>query len=144
MTVSGVKPQTYSGRALTPKVTVKDASTRKTLKVGKQYTVSYENNVNAGTGVIVIRGIASSGYDGVLRVNFTINPQKITKARSKVAGKGFVYTGQPVVPGVNVTYNKIGLRAGVDYQITYINNTAKGRAQIQLTGIGNFTGTKVL
>lgn len=144
VTVSGVKPQTYSGRALTPKVTVKDASTRKTLKVGKQYTVSYENNVNAGTGVIVIRGIASSGYDGVLRVNFTINPQKITKARSKVVGKGFVYTGQPVVPGVNVTYNKIGLRAGVDYQITYINNTAKGRAQIQLTGIGNFTGTKVL
>lgn len=144
VTVSAVKTQTYSGRALTPKVTVKDASTRKTLKVGKQYTVSYENNVNAGTGVIVIRGIASAGYDGVLRVNFTINPQKITKARSKITGKGFVYTGQPVTPGVSVTYNKTGLRAGVDYQISYINNTAKGRAQIQITGMGNFTGTKVL
>lgn len=144
VTVSAIKTQTYSGKALTPKVTVKDASTRKTLKVGKQYTVSYENNVNAGTGVVVIRGIPSGGYDGVLRVNFTINPQKITKARSKVVGKGFVYTGQPVVPGVDVTYNRMGLRAGVDYQITYMNNVAKGTAQIHLVGIGNYTGTKVL
>jgi len=144
VSVSAVKPQTYTGKAITPKVTVKDASTGKTLKVGKQYTLSYENNVNAGTATAVIRGIAASGYDGVLRVNFTIRPQNISKVSSKVIGKKFGYTGQPVTPGVNVSYKKTALYEGKDYVISYVNNVNKGNAQIQLTGTGNFTGTKVL
>lgn len=145
ISVSAVKPQTYTGGAITPKVKVKDISTNKTLKVGKQYTISYENNVNAGTGMIVIRGVPGSGYDGVYRAEFTILPQNIAKkVKAKVAGKGFAYTGLPLTPGVEISYNKTGLQEGVDYRIEYLNNTEKGNAQIQMTGMGNFTGTKVL
>lgn len=144
VSVTSVKPQTYTGRSLTPKLTVKDASTGKKLKIGSQYTVSYENNVNAGTATAVIRGVAGSGYDGVLRVNFTIKPQNIKKVKTKVIGKGFAFTGQPVTPGVTAVYNKMSLSAGTDYQIQYVNNDRQGNAQIHLTGTGNYTGTKVL
>lgn len=143
--VSAIKLQTYTGRAITPKVTVKDNTTRKTLKVGKQYTISYENNINAGTATAVIRGIEGSGYEGVYRADFTIQPQNIAKkVKAQISGKGFSYTSLPITPGVNISYNKAGLTEGVDYRIDYLNNIEKGTAQIQLTGIGNFTGTKVL
>ncbi len=143
--VSAIKLQTYTGRAITPKVTVKDSTTRKTLKVGKQYTISYENNINAGTATAVIRGIEGSGYEGVYRADFTIQPQNIAKkVKAKISGKGFSYTSLPITPGVDISYNKAGLTEGVDYRMDYLNNIEKGTAQIQLTGIGNFTGTKVL
>lgn len=144
VSVSSIKVQTYSGKGITPKVTVKDASTGKKLSAGKQYTISYENNVNAGTAFAVIRGVPGSGYDGVLRVNFTIQPQNIKKVKSKVLGKRFFYSGQPVTPEVSATYNKTALSAGKDYQIRYLNNERQGTAQIELTGTGNFTGTKVV
>ncbi len=145
ISVSGIKPQTYTGRAITPKVVVKDSSTNKKLKEGSQYTISYENNIHAGTATVVIRGVEGSGYDGVCRVDFPINPQNIAKkVKAKVLGKGFAYTGLPITPGVEISYNKTGLTAGVDYQVEYLQNTEKGNAQIQLTGIGDFTGTKVL
>lgn len=144
VSVSSIKTQTYSGKSITPKVTVKDASTGKKLSAGKQYTITYENNVNAGTAAAVIRGVPGSGYDGVLRVNFTIQPQNIKKVKSKVLGKRFFYAGQPVTPDISASYNKTALSAGKDYQITYVNNERQGTAQIRLTGTGNFTGTKVV
>lgn len=145
ITVSNIKPQIYTGYAITPKVVVKDRSTNKKLKEGKQYTISYENNIHAGTATMVIRGVEGSGYDGVCRVDFPIQPQNIAKkVKAKVLGKGFGYTGLPITPGVAISYNKTGLTAGVDYQINYLQNIEKGNAQIQLTGIGDFTGTKVL
>ncbi len=145
ISVSAIKLQTYTGRAITPKVTVKDNTTRKTLKVNKQYTISYENNINAGTATAVIRGIEGSGYEGVYRADFTIQPQNIAKkVKAKISGKGFSYTSLPITPGVNISYNKAGLTEGVDYYVDYLNNIEKGTAQVRLTGIGNFTGTKVL
>lgn len=145
VSVSSVKAQTYTGGAITPKVKVKDTATGKTLKPGKQYTVSYENNVNAGQAEIVIRGIEGAGYDGVLRVYFTINPMNISKVSAKVVGKEFPFTGKPVTPGVNAQYKKAALQEGSDYQVTYVNNINQGSsAQLQLTGTGNYTGTKTL
>lgn len=64
---------------MTQKVKVKDTVTGKNLKQGKDYTISYENNVNAGTATLVIRGVNGSGHTGVLRMNFTIAPQTVAK-----------------------------------------------------------------
>lgn len=88
VTVGNIKTQSYTGKGITPKIMVKDPVTRKKLKQGKHYTVSYENNVNAGTAVILIRGIEANGYSGVKHVYFTIQPQNVAKKiRAKVNGK---------------------------------------------------------
>ena len=65
---------TYTGQALTPAVTVKDGTT--TLTKDTHYTVSYEDNVDAGTAKVTI--IGKGDYDGQVVKNFTINKANIT------------------------------------------------------------------
>lgn len=143
VTVTGLKTQIYTGKEIKPKITVKDGTTGKKLKAGKQYTLSYENNVNAGTGMIVIHGVGA--YSGEKHVLFTIQPQNIAKkVRAKVVGKRFLYTGAELMPPVSLVYNKRTLAEGSDYHLSYANNVAKGNAQITITGTGNYAGTKVI
>lgn len=144
LTASAIKAQKYTGKALTPKLTLKDPATRKTLKAGTHYTISYENNVNAGTASIVIQGIEVNGYVGTRRVTFTIQPCEIRKVSSKILDKKIYYTGTAQTPRVSLTYKKMGLVQGRDYQISYSSNTSKGKGIITLTGIGNYTSTRTL
>lgn len=67
-TVSPIANQTYTGRAITPAVTVKNGSI--VLKAGKDYTVTYSGNVNAGTAQITIKGMKN--YSGQKVVTFRI------------------------------------------------------------------------
>lgn len=67
-TVSSIANQTYTGSAITPSITVKDGS--KTLVKDTDYTVSYSNNVNAGTATVTITG--KGNYTGTRTLNFTI------------------------------------------------------------------------
>lgn len=52
--VAKVKNQKYTGKAITPKLTVKYKGT--TLKQGRDYTVTYKNNVELGTATAIIKG----------------------------------------------------------------------------------------
>ncbi len=145
VSITGVKAQTYTGKPLTQKIKVKDTTTGKLLKEGRDYTVSYENNVNAGTASAVIRGVEGSGHTGVLRVDFNIAQQNVAKkVKATVQGKKFLYTGEELKPGVSLVYNRMTLTEGTDYQISYANNVAKGNGQIIVTGQGNYTGTQVV
>ena len=145
VSVTGVKAKIYTGKPLTQKVKIKDTTTGKLLKEGKDYTISYENNVNAGTATLVIRGVNGSGHTGVLRMNFTIAPQTVAKkVKGKVLQKKILYTGAELKPSFSLTYNKMTLTAGKDYQVSYANNIAKGTGQIIVTGQGNYTGTQVI
>ena len=65
----------YSGNANEPTVTnVKDKGRNVDLVAGTDYTVSYENNVGAGTGIVCITGIGN--YKDVNKTKtFTINKQ---------------------------------------------------------------------
>ena len=71
-TVDPIPKQTYNhGTPLTPDVTVKDGDV--TLTKGTDYTVFYENNVNAcntNGATAIITGVGN--YSGELRQNFTI------------------------------------------------------------------------
>ncbi len=65
------KTYTYNGRAKTPGVTVKAAG--KTLVNGKDYTVSYKKNKNAGKAAVTVTARNDSDYAGAKTTNFTIN-----------------------------------------------------------------------
>ena len=60
----------YSGKAQTPKVTVKMGS--KTLKSGTDYTVLYKNNKMAGTATVTVTGKGT--YAGSVSKSFAITP----------------------------------------------------------------------
>lgn len=45
----------YTGKAYTPPIIIKDG--RKVLQKGEDYTVSYANNINAGKGIVTIKGV---------------------------------------------------------------------------------------
>ena len=67
-TVSAVPDQEYTGKAVTPSLTVKDGA--KALTDGTDYTVSYSDNIKAGTATVTITGKGS--YAGTLTASFNI------------------------------------------------------------------------
>lgn len=84
--VSSIKNQTYTGKALTPAVTVKLDG--KTLEAGTDYTVAYKNNVKVGTATVTITGTGS--YTGTLTTTFKI-VQPVPKKLSQYSIKGLKY-----------------------------------------------------
>lgn len=70
-TFGSIADAEYTGKAIEPAVTVKDGD--KLLTAGEDYTVSYRNNVSAGTAEAVIEGKGS--YTGTKTLTFTIRPQ---------------------------------------------------------------------
>ena len=67
-TVPKVADQAYTGKAICPEPTV--TVDGRTLVKGTDYTLSYKNNVNAGTATIIIMG--EENYTGRKDVNFKI------------------------------------------------------------------------
>ena len=66
-----IKDQKYTGSAVTPMVTLtKKPAVTKDLELGKDYTVSYTNNTEAGTATAVVKGIGQ--YSGTILVTFKI------------------------------------------------------------------------
>lgn len=80
-TVTVASSVAYTGKALTPAVTVKNGKT--TLKKGKHYTVKYSANTNMGTASVTVTAIKGSGFTGSKTVKFNIVPGKpVVKASS--------------------------------------------------------------
>lgn len=74
----------YNGEEYTPKVTVYEDG--KVLEENVDYTVSYDNNKNAGTATITITGIGK--YVGIQILNFTIEkvgPKDMPKSNIEVS-----------------------------------------------------------
>lgn len=211
----------YDGTAKEPAVTVsKDGQT---LVENTDYTVSYTNNINAGSATVEIRGIGA--YTGVVTKNFliqkanqtmsvtaskdtiTVGERATIQATSTIANPRFTYTssdenivtitqdgivvgkkvgqasititaletenyneasqtidvtvtaasladynitlsdthyvydGNEKTPTVNIEKDGIVLEEGVDYQVNYENNVDAGEARVNITGIGNYTGS---
>ena len=77
--VTGLKDKTYTGKAIkqTPVVKLDGVP----LSAGTDYTLSYKNNIGAGTATLVITG--TGGYTGTITKAF-----KISKAANPLAVKG--------------------------------------------------------
>lgn len=63
--------ETYTGKELKPTVEVKDGS--KTLVEGKDYKVTYSNNIKVGTATVRVEGTGK--YGGRVEKKFTIMPK---------------------------------------------------------------------
>ena len=108
--VEPIERQIYTGSALMPELKVyasKQAQKNgEMLEVGKDYTVSYANNVKTGTGKAIITGLGR--YGGNKTVTFVIQ-KKSLKADQKdiqvvLEEESLVYTGSTIKPKVLVLY----------------------------------------
>ena len=71
VTVAPIADQPYTGSAITPEITVTDGL--KVLSEGKDYTVTFSNNVNEGTATAKITGIGN--YSGTTTADFVISKE---------------------------------------------------------------------
>ena len=135
--VSGLTTKTYTGKAQTQSITVKYRN--KTLKNGKDYTVSYQNNINAGTAYVIIKGKGS--YSGTVKRSFTIKPAIIYKQCTfyKIASQ--YYTGSQIKPVPKIKNGTTTLKNRTDFTLTYQNNVNKGTAKVYIKGKGNCSGS---
>jgi len=147
----------YTGGDITPgvKFYLKDTDTE----------VSFANNVEIVTSggsaasedenkTLTITGKNSAGYSGTITLDYWVLPLDIEDAKISVevqeetqgSGKIWTHTGNQIKPTVTVKYNNgtttSTLIQGTDYEVEYSNNTAVGTARIDISGIGNFTGTR--
>ena len=70
--VNKIADQVYTGKALSPKFTVK--LNGKTLHLNKDYAVTYISNKNPGVATVTIKG--KGAYTGTVKTNFIIIPKK--------------------------------------------------------------------
>ena len=103
--VSGISSKSFTGKAITQKITVKYGS--KTLKNGTDYIVKYSSNKNIGTAKVAVTGKGS--YGGVITKSFVITPARQT-----------IQKLMPVKKGFYIDYAQKGSATG--YEISYAEN----------------------
>ena len=139
------------GAAITPSYVVVDANNNK-LQEGRDYTVTYKDNVNVGTATMVVEGKGS--YSGTLTTTFKIVGDSLKGKFNVTSIADQTYTGEEIKPAVKFTAEPSKLVEGKDYEIVYVNNvncyTRTGKedlsasnypgAYVEAHGIGNYAG----
>ncbi|MBE5926216.1 MAG: hypothetical protein E7270_04565 [Lachnospiraceae bacterium] len=76
---SAISDRTYTGKKLTPSVSVKYGTYK--LKLNKDYTiVKYSSNKNIGNATIILQG--KGNFTGNMTINFNIIPKKISNFKA--------------------------------------------------------------
>ena len=130
---------TYSGTAFVPPLR-SVVWGEKTLVEDTDFVLAYSGNVDVGTATITLTG--ANLYDGTYTTSFTIRPKPLTQGMVEAIGN-HPYTGKAQTPKPTVTDAERGvtLSEGVEYTLSYANNTAIGESIVTVTGKGNYTGS---
>ena len=136
-TVTIPKTFSYTGKAWKPEPEV--TWNQITLKEKEDYTVSYKNNMKAGTATLTLTG--KGNYKGKIVRQFVIEPMDLSKTEGvRVEITDMAYTGKDVKPGVTVYVGSRKLSTK-DYRVTFSDNKEIGEGQAVISGTGNYTGT---
>lgn len=134
----------YNGSAKKPKVTSIVTEDGTTITDLNAFDVTYTNNVDAGTATITVKPKSTnSNYTGTASTTFTIEKATIDSCTAEYSGKMMWNNGQAITPEITLKLGNYTLVKGTDYTVTYNNNQNETtKAEINVTGTGNFTGTK--
>ncbi len=144
--VAAIPSETYNKEAHEPTVVVTDGTA---LKLDTDYTVTYQNNVNAGAATAVVNG--KWNYTGTVNKNFTIDKASLAALTPTISGTaqvGKVLTANlEGVADSELTYQ--WKRGGTDITgataKTYLLTTADSNKEITVVltakGSGNYTGS---
>ena len=124
----------YDGTAKEPSVALYYSGYSNKLTQGTDYTVSYSNNVSAGTATATATGCGN--YTGTISKSYTI--YQLTIKDAVVTAADCTYTGTALEPEVTVELDGVTLTQGTDYTVSYSNNTSAGTGTATVTGCGNY------
>ncbi|MBR1877115.1 MAG: hypothetical protein IJ805_08410, partial [Lachnospiraceae bacterium] len=103
-----------------------------TLKENRDYTISYEDNVNAGAARAVITG--EGNYTGSVYAGFTVESADIGTCDLEGI-EDEVYTGVDITPTINGTFmDTERLENGKDFTVSYSGNINVGTATVAVYG----------
>ena len=126
-TIGSIAAQTYTGKGITPSVTVKYNGI--TLTNGTDYTVSYSNHINPGTATVII--IGKGYYTGSRVINFTIKEKVIIKPN------------KPILSSIGDKNIEIGSRVELTAKVTNIDSAATYKYQWYEASSKTALGTKI-
>ncbi|MDR0874648.1 MAG: Ig-like domain-containing protein [Clostridiales Family XIII bacterium] len=135
--ISPIAGVTYDGKAQTPALTVKHGGT--TLAAGKDFTIGWTSNVNAGTAKVTITG--KGNYSGTKTATFII-------ARANIAKLSFAdisdkeWTGKKLAPVPAVKHGDLKLKNGTHFTVTHGANKNIGKGTLTIKAkSANYTGS---
>ncbi|MBQ9004663.1 MAG: BspA family leucine-rich repeat surface protein [Eggerthellaceae bacterium] len=141
--VGGLGAVTYTGANIEAAPTVTYSG--KQLVRGTDFTLSWTDNLNAGTATVKIAATDTGEFYGTRDVTFTIAPAPIAKGSFKLAEGTYAFTGKAHEPALSsATFAGKALVAGTDFSLSYRDNVYAGTGYAVLSGKGNFTGTAEL
>lgn len=142
VTIAAIPEQTYTGSEIRPSLTLTDGQGA-ALTEGTHYSVSYQNNVNAGEASVVITGVENGGYTGTVEKKFAIRAFDISSGEIVWSGpeSSYAYTGKAITPEFTLTRQGMTLVQGTDYQVSCSGNKEIGTASLTVKGLGNYTGS---
>ena len=108
------------------------------LQEGKDYTISYRNNLNVGVTTVIATGMGD--YTGYTSKNFTITKRAMAGGTVSVASS-VSFTGSNITPSVTVKVAGRTLTSGTDYTVSYSNNKNVGTSNVYVYGKGNYSGS---
>ncbi len=115
------------------------------------YIVTLKNNIKKGTATVTIKGV--NAYSGSIKKEFVINAYNINdNAKMNLVTEEMdtntVYAKGGSKPEPVIKFGETTLVKGMDYTLTYANNTklydgtsTSKRPTVTITGKGNFKGT---
>lgn len=136
LNIGEIGKKTFTGKLITPEIEIKDND--KILEKNKDYELTYSDNLNVGTGKIIITG--KGLYTGTVEKSFEIIQKDVKNTTIKDI-KDQEYTGGKIEPEVVISNDGVILKENTDYKVEYVDNVNVGKATIKITGIGNYTGT---
>lgn len=119
----------YTGEPFTPAVTpvCEYLMCKDKLVEGKDYTVTYKNNVNAGPASVIVTGIGD--HEGTVEVTFTINPlpnRMKAKAAKTVKAKASTLKKK----AVSVKRSKAIKVSKADGKVTYVKKSGPKKISV--------------
>ena len=135
VTTASLEGIVYDETAKTPLVTSVSLF-GETLEYETEYTITYKDNINAGTASINVCGVKP--YGGCNVVKFDIAGIAVKPAIAAI--DNMTYTGRALTPEVEV-YNGGALLATTDYSVEYKDNVNAGTATVMVTMKGNYSGS---
>lgn len=131
----------YDGTRKEPEVTIEG------LVRNRDYTLTYQNNINAGKKAsAVVTGI--NGYTGTVKKTFKIDAYDVNEEAISIVVKPAVYEKGGSKPAVEVSFNGTPLTMGTDYTLVYSKNARETAgaltAEVKVKGKGNYKGLKAI
>ena len=141
VTIDDIPSQSYTGQELQPTPTIKFRG--EDLELGTDFTLVYNNNTDCGTATVKI--IGEGNFTGEITKTFqitkSINHEDI---KVELSNEELVYDGTAKAPTFTVKDGEKVLERKTDYTFSCTNCFNAGLATLTITGIGNYTGEKIV